>query len=920
MNLFRALSIALILLASLQIASHVATANENDIDTGQFLQDIDLPFEVVKLENGFTAVVYSDHTVPSVYVGMWYGVGSKEEPKGKTGFAHLFEHLMFQGSENNPDDYFGPLSKAGASGINGTTNSDRTNYFQTVPTESLDLALWMESDRMTHFVGAIDEARLIEQKGVVQNERRNGLNRPYANTFDLIREAMYPDGHPYYHSTIGSEEDINNASLEDVRAWFRKYYGASNAVLVLAGDITAEQAREKITYYFGNAPVGEALTKKSKWQISLQNNIYEHQYANVPQSRVIRNWHAPARGTKEAVLLNLVIETLIGNENSPLQKALVEESGLAISAQGILSNQVLSSITSFDVFLRPGANSQEVGQIIDASIENYIEKGPDPDLLKNVKLSNNVAFVSAMELNNYVGRLLVEGQLYHNDPEHFKKELLWANEATADDLRLIAKEFFTKGFYQLTTEVFPTFVSKDQGVDRSQLPEIGEPTSISFPKFEQVTLDNGIKLVFAKHGALPLVDTMIDFGTGDFADTPNSIGAASATFQLLTTGTKNLDKDELSRQMAEIAMNPGTFVSGENSSITSRILTPYLERSFELLAEVITQPSFPESEIADLKTEWRSAIANANSNPSSNARAFFTKAVYGDESPNSTILSVEHVDNLTKQKIEEFYAREVTADNMTVYMVGNLELEEALSILQKTFGSWRTKNSSALRKVGDAVAPEPRVILIDQPTAIQTTILAGHAIAPFSEDSDAALGAMNEIISGGFESRINTNLREERGWSYGANSTITSNSSGDQSFFVFTTVQQDKTQESMKEILRELEEIRSENPISAEELSRVKDSSLLSLPIRFVNRSNFLLSMASSAQIGLPLDYDASEGDRISGLTLGDLRNLTQKTLDPKNLIWVIVGDLKTIEDQVRELGYGTYEVWDTLGNKIEDE
>ena len=310
---------AIFLCAVFSLGLHAAQAD------GEVSTQIDISYETFTLANGLTVIVHSDHSTPTVFVGMWYGVGSKDEPQGKTGFAHLFEHLMFQGSENRDGEYFSPFSDAGATGMNGTTNEDRTNYYATVPSGALDMALWMESDRMTYLLGAITQDALDEQRDVVQNEKRQRETRPYAQMGDKIRAGLYPLDHPYRHSVIGSMDDLNAASLDDVHEWFNKYYGASNVILVLAGDVSIEDARQKVEHYFGEAPAGVPLSHPRKWIPSLVENREETMYDRVGQTRITRVWALPGLNDIDSSLMYLVNDSLVANKNSPLRKKLVDE-------------------------------------------------------------------------------------------------------------------------------------------------------------------------------------------------------------------------------------------------------------------------------------------------------------------------------------------------------------------------------------------------------------------------------------------------------------------------------------------------------------------------------------------------------------------------------------------------------------------
>jgi len=912
-------SLAVMIAASVAVAPYFVspvTAKE-PVDTAKMVEEINIPFEVIKLDNGFTAIVHSDHAVPTVYVGMWYGVGSKEEPKGKSGFAHLFEHLMFQGSENREGEYFTPFTKAGATGMNGTTSNDRTNYYATVPTGALDMALWMESDRMSHLLGAIDQAALDEQRDVVKNEKRNGENRPYAKSFDLMRQGLYPPEHPYYHSTIGSMEDLESASLDDVKNWFRKYYGASNAYLVLAGDVTVEQAREKIQKYFGDAPVGEPLTKKSRWVPELASDKVEHMYDNVPQTRLSRTWNTPPRGERDEVLLGFVVDTLVGNKNAPLRKILVDELQLATNASGSTYGQTLSGIFSLSIALRPGVDRQQVEEIVQRELDKFIAEGPDPDLFANAKLASNIAVISALESKSAIGRALVEGQLYHNDPAYYKKALAWENEATVEDVRKVAERWLSKPSYQLTVEPFPQYSSATEGADRSKIPEVGEPTGVTFPDIVETTLKNGAKLVLAKQGSLPLVDVNIEFNTGNHAERADNIGAASAAFSLLRAGTKKYSDSELASELDKIGMQPNIQSGGAQSSFSFRVLTPYLEQGFELAAEMLQKPTYPSGEVDKLKKSWDVALTGVEKNPTQNARSYFTKAIYPDGSPLSYMLNKDVLAKMDSTTLKAFHQQEITPENMTIYMIGDLDLKKATKIVEKNFGKWKSKGSSQLQAVGKALPSKPRVILVNQQGAVQSTILAGHALPAFNAKDNTRLAVMNDIFGGGFEGRINMNLREDKGWSYGSFSRLQPNATGDQSIIVSATVQKDKTKESMMEILKEYRDFVSTRPAMDTELNRVVNKRVRSLPGNYARQASFLGAISWAKQYGLPYDYAEGSADRVKALTLDEINAKAQQVMDPENLTWIIVGDLSTIEEDVRSLNYGDLEIWDSYGKKI---
>ncbi len=878
---------------------------------------VDIPYEMFRLDNGLTVLVHSDHSVPTVFVGMWYGVGSGDEPEGKTGFAHLFEHLMFQGTANRDGEYFTPFTKAGATGMNGTTNEDRTNYFATVPSGALDMALWMESDRMMYLLGAVTQDALDEQRGVVQNEKRQGENRPYAGMQDRIRAGVYPVDHPYRHSIIGSMEDLDAASLEDVHEWFATYYGASNVVLVLAGDISVAAAKEKVSRYFSAAPTGVELTKTQDWVPVIDQTRIESMYDKVGQTRVTRVWTLPGRNHKDTELMSLVNETLVGNKNSPLYNRLVDDLQIATSVSGFVLGRLVSGEYRLTVDIKPGVDPAAVLDVIDEVLADYLRTGPSEEITENAKLSLNMYVLGTLESKSTIGRFLAEGQLYAGDPLQVRKEIAWQNEATTEELHAIANRWLTNNYYQLTVEPFPELQATEDAVDRSSIPEVTEVSGIEFPAIETATLDNGMQLVVATRGSIPLVDVSVQVRTGATANPQGAPGTANAVFGLLQEGTRDYDAYELAAELDRIGMNVGARSGSERSSLGFRILRSNLDESLQLAAEMLRYPTFPEDELAKIKQQVLGLLATIEKNPAQFASSYFNRAVYGNDSPLGMIWTPELVNDFSVEKLRDFHEREVTPDNMTVFMIGDISLDEAKASVESAFGRWRGESNSRRRPIGSASTPATRIILVHHPDAIQSTIVAGHAIAPYDPAVSTELVYVNGVFGATFESRINMNLREDKSWSYGVRSRIGSNASGDQSFAVSGSVQTDKTVASMQEIQRELEEYVSTRPATAEEIERIRLNRTRSMPGAYSSNRGFLSSIVASDGFGLPYDYAEGAADRLNAVTLAQVNQRAQQTIRPDALTWVIVGDLEQIEDGIRALEFGPIEVWDGFGNRV---
>jgi zinc protease len=905
-------SILYLLIPVLLCALTIVADARDDIAT-----QVDIPYEVFQLDNGLTVIVHSDHSTPTVFVGMWYAVGSKDEPAGKTGFAHLFEHLMFQGSENRDGEYFSPFTDAGATGMNGTTNEDRTNYYATVPSGALDMALWMESDRMANLLGAVTQDALDEQRSVVQNEKRQGETRPYAQVYDKIRAGLYPPDHPYRHSVIGSMEDLDAASLEDVHEWFETYYGGSNVVLVLAGDVTIEDARAKVSHYFSEAPGGQPLSYPKEWIPYLHENRTEVMYDRVGQTRIVRTWAMPGLNSKETSLAYLISDSLAVNKNSPLRKTLVDELQLATSVSARAYGRVMSGEFTLQIDLRPGVTPEEVLPIVDATIAAYLGEGPDPQLLENAKLGVNMYMLGSLESTAAIGRILAEGFLYSDDPLFVNRELAWLNAATSEELRDIARRWLSRGYYQLTVLPFPEYVAGEPVADRSSIPKVTANSKINFPDIETATLANGMKLVVARRGSIPLVNVSIAIDTGAMAAPADAPGLATFVFGLLDKGTKHRDAHALAAAMDKIGMGGGFRDGAESSTYDYRILKSYLGASLALAAEMLREPAFPVEELEKMKAQVSAWLSNLELAPSSAASGLFDRAVYGADTLMGTVWTPELLAQVNRSKLQAFHAAEIAPDQMTVYMIGDIDLATAEASVNKAFGKWKAKSHSARVAIGDAAEPNARVILVDYPGATSSMIVAGHGIGRYDAETWTELLLTNTVIGGAFESRLNMNLREDKGWSYGYRSTINRNTSGDMTFQTRGQVQTDKTAASMQEIRQELEAYAGDTPATESEVDRVKLNMTRSLPGSFSTNAGFLGSIMSSDAYGLPFNHAESAAERIAAVTAEGVGKRARSVIDITGLTWVVVGDLEKIEDDVRALGYGEVEVWNAFGEKL---
>src|SRR6058998_1095881 len=491
---------------------------------------ITIPYQRFVLKNGLTLLVHEDHKAPIVAVNIWYHVGSKNERPGRTGFAHLFEHLMFNGSEHFNDDYFQPFERIGATDQNGTTNEDRTNYFENVPTNALDIALWMESDRMGHLLGAIDTAKVNEQRGVVQNEKRQGENQPYGKVNGLMTEGTYPAGHPYSWSVIGSMEDLNAASVNDVKQWFRTYYGPNNAVIVLAGDITPETARQKVEQFFGDIPATPPIAKQETWIAPRTGSHREIMQDRVPQARIYTEWNIPEYGSADADYLDLVTDVLAAGKTSRLYKRLVYDEQIATDVAAYVDLREIGGQLVIRATAKPGGDLARVERAIDEELARFIQTGPTASELRRVKTQSRANFIRGIErIGGFGGKsdVLARNEVFTGSADHYLVTERRIAAATAGDLKSAAARWLGDGAWTLEVHPYPAFETAASGVDRTKLPDAGTPPDARFPAIARATLPNGLKIMLAERHSIPQVNMTLHVDAGYAADQFAAPGTAS---------------------------------------------------------------------------------------------------------------------------------------------------------------------------------------------------------------------------------------------------------------------------------------------------------------------------------------------------------------------------------------------------------
>ncbi|MEO7068670.1 MAG: pitrilysin family protein [Rhodanobacter sp.] len=918
----------------------------------------DIAYTRFTLPNGLTVVVHEDHKAPVVAVSVWYHIGSGDEPTGKTGFAHLFEHLMFSGSENRKGTYFGPFEKAGATDMNGTTWFDRTNYFETVPTTALDMALWMESDRMGHLLGAIGQKELDTQRGVVQNEKRQGENRPYGRVDQNILANTYPANHPYQHYTIGSMADLNAASLADVKQWFHSNYGAANTTLVLAGDITLAQAKEKAAKYFGDIPAGPAVARQQAWITPLAKSTRGVQHDHVSQPRIIRTWVVPQLGSDDAIQLDLASTALGGGKTSRLYQRLVYQDKLVDDVSAGIGAFALASQFQIQADVKEGVDPAKVEAVINEELKKFLADGPTQDELDRAKVANRASFIRGLEkVGGFGGKavILAEGQVYRGDPGAYKKDLARSNAATVASVKAAADKWLSKGDYLLTVlpaakegfdpavedaKVVPLAaasgrpeaklpaahaysVSKSD-LDRSTgIPTVTQFPALTFPKLERGKLANGIEVILAERHTIPVTQMRLLFDAGYAADQGHKLGTASFTSSMMNESTKDLDSVEVAERKQRLGAITEVGCGIDVCSASLNAMNDQLQPSLTLFADIVRNPAFKTADIDRIRGQWLASIAQEKTQPTGLALRTLPPLLYGAHHaygiPFTGSGTESEIKALTTADLTAFQNDWIRPDNVKILVAGDTTLAKIIPQLNAAFGDWKAPSSAIPKKNIAKVAAQtkPRVFLINRADAPQSLILAGLLAPSTRAPNDLAIQAANGAFGGTFTSRLNMNLREDKRWAYGARSMVL-DAEGQRPFLFFAPVQTDKTAESANEVLKEARAVIGDKPLTSDEIAKIKDQRIRALPGSYETTSAVLGAVSGIVQYDRPDDYVQTLKSHLEAVTPAAAEAAIKEIIKPDAMTWVIVGDLSKIEAPVRALNLGDVQVVDAEGNAVE--
>ncbi|MDD4870826.1 MAG: pitrilysin family protein [Kiritimatiellae bacterium] len=885
---------------------------------------IDIPYTKYVLDNGLILIVHEDHKAPIVAVNVWYHVGSKNEKAGKTGFAHLFEHLMFNGSEHFDDDYFKAAEKVGATDLNGTTSEDRTNYFENAPKDALDYLLWLESDRMGHLLGVISQAKLDEQRGVVQNEKRQGDNQPYAIAYELITKNTRPAGHPYSWQVIGSMEDLNAASLDDVKEWFKTYYGAANATIVVAGDVTPQEVLEKVKKNFDSIPSGPPLARHKGWIAKNTGILRQVAQDRVPQARIYKVWNVPQYGVTDVNYLDLVSDVLTSGKNSRLYKRLVYDDQIATDVSAFMDAGEIAGQFYIIATAKPGGALAKVEKAIDEELAKFLKSGPTQRELQRIKTQYEAGFIRGIErIGGFGGKsdILAHNSVFTGNPDYYKVSLKEVREATARDLLDAAKKWLSDGQYILEIHPFPKHTNTTNDVDRSKLPVPELKPEVRFPTLQRTTLSNGMKVVFAEHHAIPLVQFNLLVDAGYAADQFAIPGAAKLAMEMLTEGTKKRNSLEISDELALLGAQLRTGCDLDTSFISLNTLKSKMDEALDIFADITMNPTFPEGDFKRLQKQFLAGIQREKTEPNMMALRVLPKLIYGTGhaygNPFTGSGTEASMGQLTPADMKKFHSTWFRPDNATLVIIGDTALNEIVPKMEKLFKRWKSGSIPAKNIATVAQRHKPSVYIIDRPGSQQSVIFVGDVILPKSNPDEIAIELMNKILGGDFTSRINMNLREGKHWTYGARSAIP-DARGQRPFMAVAPVQGDKTKDAMLELNKEFRTILAEKPVTDAEFGRVVTNQTLRLPGTWETMGRIAGAMSEIVRFGLPDDYFQTYARKIQAITREDISNAAAKIVHPESMVWVVVGDRAKIEKAVRELNFGEVQFLDADGKLLE--
>jgi len=868
-----------------------------------------IAFEKTTLSNGLDVILHEDHSIPLVAVNVWYHVGSKDEELGRTGFAHLFEHVMFEGSKHHNSSHFEPLQKVGAN-LNGSTTSDRTNYWEDVPSNHLELALWLEADRMGFLVDALDQQRFDIQRDVVKNERRQSYeNRPYGMAHWQIQEALFPLPHPYHWMTIGSQEDLDAASLEDVKDFFRRFYSPSNSSLAIAGDINSQATLELVDKYFGSLEPGPSVPRFGRFDSGLKGRVELEMRDRVSLPRMYMAWPTPPHLDSDDPALELLRGVLSDGLSSRLYKTLVYEKQIAQSAGARFHASEVAGQFVVDVTAAEGYGLDEIQAATEEVLDSISSNPPTEEEIDRAKNRLEAQHYRQLtHIGGFGGRAddLNHFNVFAGDPGMINTSIDDYLRVTQEDILRVNKSVLDERQVRLRVLPEKALTASTAQLDRTMMPSAAKEPTFLAPIPEEIQIANGLNILVLEKHEMPVVSFGLLMPVGTITDPQNKPGLATFTAQMISEGTKDKSSQEVAEAFEFIGARLSAEARREMTLISTETLTKHWKKALKLMAEVVRFPSFPQVELDRVKREHLTDLRRAKDDSGFIAEQIMPSLIFGNYSKygHSSVGTEESVSSFTKGDIDSYFKDYYGPQNATLVIAGDVNLDEAKTEVSAAFGDWSNGTSDDSKYDGDSTdsAGLTTIYLVDKPGAAQSVIRAGHTTIPRSDEDYFKLVLLNFVFGGQFSARLNQNLRQDKGYSYGFHSSI-SWFKEPSAFVAGGSVQTAVTRESVKEILKEFSDINGTRPVSLEELTSAQSGMLQGLPAGFERPGQILGSMVQMVLHDLPRDYFRTVGDKLSEVKLEDVNLAGKDRVRPEQLTILVVGDLSVVESGLRELG-----------------
>lgn len=909
-----------------------------------------IPVEKYTLPNGLTVILHEDHSDPITAVAVYYHVGSSRETEGKTGFAHLFEHMMFQRSENVPEDQFFKNIQGAGGSLNGSTNQDRTNYYEVVPENALELALWMESDRMGYLENMVTKSALVNQQNVVQNEKRQSYdNTPYGFNQGLILKNLYPKGHPYSWTVIGDMQDLTNATVEDVKAFHKKFYSPGNAFLAITGDFNRDDVKKMVSKYFGEIPAGEKIEKRAPLPVSLPATVrlyHEDNFAKVPQLTMV--FPTVERYSKDSYALNFLAELLAGTKKSPLYTILVKDKKLTSRVFARNNEQELAGSFTISVSANPEVNLTEIEKAIFDGFDKFEKEGFSNEDLTRIKAGYETSFYNRFSSVQGKAFSLAEYAMFTGDPEFYKKDFAGTQAVTMDDVRAVFRKYISgrnfvetsfvpKGQVNLIAEgsknagIVEEDVNKAAEVkadtaekektsrtitrlDRSVKPPLGPDPEVTIPSPWSVTLSNGMKISGIVHRELPLVQYSIVIEGGHMLDQTDKAGVANLVASMLNEGTKDKTPEQLEDAIGLLGASIRVSSDNENIKIDVTSLSRNFKKTLGLVEEILLEPRWDEEQFGLSKSRIINNLRRNAASPDYLASNALNKLIFGDN-----ILAIDQtgtetsVSFITMDDLKNYYNSFFSPSIAKFLIVGDIDQSEVKADLTGLTQKWKSKEVVIPEIKIPGPPLESKIYFVDVPGAKQSVIAIGTSSIPRTDPDFFAATVANYKLGGSFNGILNLILREEKGFTYGARSGFTG-AKNYGTFIASSRVRTNSTIESVEIFKTEMEKYREKVP--QEYIDFTRSSLLKGYALRFETAANLLEMLNTMTSYNFPPDYVKQEETFIKGLTMEKELQLTKKYIDPSRMYYVVAGDAKTQLKELGKVGLGEPVLLNTLTGK----